>query len=56
MALTGHCAVQLSSADGWGVLMALVVIVAPLWLAWLLLARGERKRDPDSEPKGRRPR
>jgi hypothetical protein len=42
------------SSDWSGLLMALVAILAPLWLAWLLLAWGERKRKrgPDSGSKG----
>jgi hypothetical protein len=44
------------SSDWWGLLMALTVIVVPLWLAWVLLAWGERKGDAGSGSKAHRQR
>jgi hypothetical protein len=46
----------MSSNDVWGIFWALLAIVLPLWLAWLLLAWGDRKRDPDAASKARRQR
>jgi hypothetical protein len=46
----------MSSSDAWGLFLALLAIVLPLWLAWLLLAWGDRKRNPRSASKARRPR
>jgi hypothetical protein len=46
----------MSSIDVWGILMALLAIVIPLWLAWLFLAWGDRRRDPGAATKTRRPR
>jgi len=43
------------STDWWGLLMVLAVIVLPLWMAWLLLAWSERRRDPGQRSKGRDP-
>jgi hypothetical protein len=39
-------------SDFWIVLMALLVIVLPLGLAWLLLGWTERKRAPGAAPRG----
>jgi hypothetical protein len=46
----------MSSSDVWGILMALLAIILPLGLAWLLLARGDRKRDPAAGSNDRHPR
>ena len=40
-------------SDFWSVLMALMVIVAPLCLAWVLLSWNERRRAPGAVPRGR---
>lgn len=42
------------SGDLWGVLLALVAVVTPLGLVWLVLAWGQRKR-PGTDPEKRRP-
>jgi len=38
-------------SDFWGVLMALMVIVAPMWLAWVLLTWSERCKGPGAVPR-----
>ena len=40
-------------SDGLGILLALGAIVAPLVLAWLLIARGTGRREP-RDPKPRK--
>ena len=30
----------------WNLLMVMAAILLPLWLAWLLLVRGDRRRPP----------
>jgi hypothetical protein len=46
----------MSSSDVWGIFMALLAIAIPLWLAWLLEAWGDRRRDPGAASKARRQR
>jgi len=42
--------------DTWYMLLALAAIVAPLWLAWALLGRKERRKNPGSgTPSQRKP-
>ncbi|HSW05705.1 hypothetical protein [Aquabacterium sp.] len=38
------------SSDLWGALLALIAILAPLWLAWLLLGWSERRKLPRPGP------
>ena len=40
-------------SDVWILLMAVMVIVAPLWLAWVLLSWTERHQGPGAGPRGR---
>jgi ABC-type transporter Mla subunit MlaD len=40
-------------SDVWIVLMALMAIVAPLWLAWALLGWSERRGKTGQPPRGR---
>jgi hypothetical protein len=42
-------------SDWWSLLLALAAIVAPLWLAWLLLGGSDRRKRPESGAQGRRP-
>jgi hypothetical protein len=43
----------MSSGDVWGILMALLAIVIPLGLAWLLMVWRERSRDSKAGLTGR---
>jgi hypothetical protein len=38
-------------SDFWSVMMALMVIAVPLWLAWALLSWGDRRKVPRAVPK-----
>jgi hypothetical protein len=40
-------------SDLWSALIALTVIVAPLWLAWALLGWSERRKQPGALLRGR---
>lgn len=42
-------------SDIWTLLMALMVIIGPLWLAWALLVWGERRPPSRSAPAKRDP-
>jgi hypothetical protein len=43
-------------SDVWTVLMAMMVIIAPLWLAWALLAWSDRGKKAGAAPRSRDPR